>query len=48
MKVLQGFISLSALYLLAGCEQVTEKSLRFDVPYGYFETGARTSPTMAS
>ncbi|CRM88962.1 hypothetical protein [Pseudomonas sp. 22 E 5] len=45
MKVLQGFISLSALYLLAGCEQVTEKSLRFDVPYGYFETAWRQDVT---
>ena len=41
VKVLQGFIGLSALYLLAGCEHVTEKTLRFDVPYGYFETALR-------
>ena len=34
MKILQGVIGLSTLYLLAGCEQVTEKTLRFDVPYG--------------
>lgn len=34
MKVLQGAIGLSALYLLAGCGQVTEKTLTFDVPYG--------------
>lgn len=45
MKVLQGFIGLSALCLLAGCEQVTEKTLRFDVPYGYFETAWRQDVT---
>lgn len=45
MKVLQGFIGLSALYLLAGCEQITEKTLRFDVPYGYFETAFRQDVT---
>ncbi|WAT26827.1 hypothetical protein [Pseudomonas sp. GXZC] len=45
MKVLQRFIGLSALCLLAGCEQVTEKTLRFDVPYGYFETAWRQDVT---
>ena len=45
MKVLQGFIGLSALFLLAGCEQVTEKTLHFDVPYGYFETAFRQDVT---
>lgn len=45
MKVLQGFIGFSALYLLAGCEQVTEKAVRFDVPYGYYETAWRQDVT---
>lgn len=45
MKVLQGFIGLSAFCLLAGCEQVIEKTLRFDVPYGYFETAWRQDVT---
>ena len=45
MKVLQGFIGLSALCLLAGCEQAIEKTLRFDVPYGYFETAWRQDVT---
>jgi hypothetical protein len=45
VKVLQGFIGLSALCLLAGCEQVIEKTLRFDVPYGYFETAWRQDVT---
>ena len=41
MKLLQGFIALSALYLLAGCEHVTQKTLRFHVPYGFYETALR-------
>lgn len=45
MKVLQGCIGLSALYLLAGCEQVTEKTLIFDVPYGMYETVLRQDVT---
>ena len=45
MKVLQGAIGLSALYLLAGCGQVTEKTLTFDVPYGMYETVLRQNVT---
>ncbi|WP_455826350.1 hypothetical protein [Pseudomonas graminis] len=38
MKVFQGLIVISALYLPAVYGQVAERKLAFDVPYGQYET----------
>lgn len=38
VKVFQGLIVISALYLPAVYGQVAEKKLTFDVPYGQYET----------